>query len=148
MSRWLDIASRAEGNSNTPPDIQQEPARSPHAGTSSPFLLVSAGCRERKSEESQNGEAMPLSVLMDRFRERTAILEADEDQPHDRATWLAASAVFVLPDERAEWFGADGNLSPRYRQVSLALGGGVVVTFHHNGRVSFHDKKTGGQTDG
>lgn len=46
MSRWLDIARRAEKNSSSLTDNRQEPAESPPYGGSAPFLPLSAGCRE------------------------------------------------------------------------------------------------------
>lgn len=139
MSRWLDIAARTENNSNSLTDNRQEPSKSPHAGPLTPFPPVSAGCREGKSDENQKGQAVPLSALMGRFRQRVARLAADENQPRDRAVWLAALDVFLVPDERADFFDGDG-LRAGYRQVSFAISGGVVVTFHGNGRVSFHGK--------
>ncbi|MBC6443336.1 MAG: hypothetical protein GDA53_09550, partial [Rhodobacteraceae bacterium] len=79
---------------------------------------------------SRNTEAETVADLMDRFHERAAMLEFDECQPRDRAVWLAALAVFVLPDEREDYFGPKDRLKLRYRQVSLAVGDGLVVTFH------------------
>lgn len=137
MSRWLDIAARAEKNTNTPTDVQQEPAKFPYAGTQPPFLLVSADCREREPEKGQKTRDKAIDALMDRFRERAAVLEFGEGLPRDRATWLAALAVFVLPDERAGSF--EGNsIKLRHQQVSIALSEGVAITFHCNGLVSFH----------
>ena len=70
-----------------------------------------------------------------RLREQVATMKA-EGVPHVQAVWRSALATLVLPDERAEYF-EGGALKPRYQQASFAIGEGVVVTFHRNGRVSF-----------
>ncbi|MEL7259263.1 MAG: hypothetical protein AAFN80_15730 [Pseudomonadota bacterium] len=45
MSKWLAIAENGENGFNSLTDTRQEPAESP-------FLTVSAGCREEKSEKT------------------------------------------------------------------------------------------------
>lgn len=97
-------------------------------------LAISKGQNPEKHSDGEAG----LSTLMECFHERVAILECDEGLSRDRATWMAALGVFVLPYEHAQWFGKDGSLLAKYRHVTLAIDAGTVVTFHHNGRVSFN----------
>ncbi|MEM6834093.1 MAG: hypothetical protein AAF562_10780 [Pseudomonadota bacterium] len=90
--------------------------------------------------EFENAKQSDVPIVMDRFYEKAAMLEYDERLPRDTATWLAALAVFVPPLERKDCFDNADNLLPIYRQLSVAVGEGIVVTFHENGRISFHGK--------
>lgn len=85
-----------------------------------------------------NGET-PVSAQLDRFREKAAAFEECDDLPRARAVWLAALSAFVLPSEREEYFDGDDNLTQPRVQLCLAVGEGLTVTFHQNGRVSFHN---------
>ena len=49
---------------------------------------------------------------------------------------MGALDVFVTPSERLEYFTGKGALKPRHKQLTFATGG-IAVTFHQVGRVSF-----------
>ena len=53
MSCWLQLAEDPTFNVETVTDTLQEPAESPRSAKVIPFLKVSAGCREEKSNEER-----------------------------------------------------------------------------------------------
>ena len=101
-------------------------------------IVANVASRNGPNPEIRATGETPVSAQMDRFRERAAMLQEKDGLPADRAAWLAAMSAFVLPDERAEYFDQSDNLQPQYQRLCLAIGNGVVVTFHKVGRVSFN----------
>ncbi len=64
MSRWLDLATQSELNSNSLTDNQQEPAKRGATSGAGGFLMVSAGCRGEKSERGGRlSEAAASNVI-------------------------------------------------------------------------------------
>lgn len=59
MSRWLDIARKAEANSKSVPDTLQEPAKSPPKVVPPPFLQVSTGCRDVNEKKNPSRPISP-----------------------------------------------------------------------------------------
>ncbi|WP_306047588.1 hypothetical protein [Nioella sp. MMSF_3534] len=100
-----------------------------------------AGDTAAKPDKNAAGNP-PASEQITLFKEWAVRLQEQEGVARDRATWMAALRVFVLPDEWTDYFDGDA-LKPRYRQVSIAIGDGIVVTFHQSGRVSFYGKPSG-----
>mgnify|MGYP001797080786 FL=1 len=66
------------------------------------------------------------------------MLEHDEGLSRDTATWLAALAAFVQPQERQHCFDAGDSLLPVCRQLSVAVGEGIVDLQPQRFMRSFH----------
>lgn len=79
-------------------------------------------------------------TLIDLFQERAAIFEFDAGLTRDAATRQAAVEVFATPEDRIEYFTGTGTLKPRFKQVTLAIIEGILVTFHGSGKVSFWEE--------
>lgn len=116
------------------------PAKTAKRAKETPRLasLASLATAQGSDPECENLKQKAVPIAMDRFHEKAAMLEYDEGLPRDTSTWLAAMAVFVPPQKREHCFDGSDSLLPGRRQLSVAVGEGVVVTFHDNGRVSFH----------
>ena len=127
MTRWLAAARQASGA----PTKLTKPTKPNPKAPSEGHDATTGGVLSVKSVLSEGGVTRQIA----RLREQVATMKA-EGVPHVQAVWRSALATLVLPDERAEYF-EGGALKPRYQQASFAIGEGVVVTFHRNGRVSF-----------
>ncbi|WP_299986660.1 hypothetical protein [uncultured Ruegeria sp.] len=62
MSRWLDIARKADDNTHSYTGTQQEPSKRGEAQPNRGFLLVSNGCRVESAEKA--GDAPPPKVQL------------------------------------------------------------------------------------
>lgn len=121
------------------------PAKTAKRAKETPRLasLASLATAQGSDPECENLKQKDLPAEFDRFYEKAAMLEYDEGLPRNKSTWLAALAVFVPPHDRTDCFDNRDNLLPGCRQFSIAVGEGIVVTFHDNGRVSFHGQAEG-----
>ena len=118
MSRWLDLLDKGDFKLNT----------------------VSTRCRKvQKAPLSQpKGE---IAVLISNLKVKAANLEARQGMTSGAAKWATALDAFVLPDEREHFF-EGGQLRPRYHQVTFATESGLVVTFHHDKKITFYKPKS------
>ena len=114
MSRWLDLLDKGDFNSKPHPSNHQKPSKSP-------FL---------KSKEEINCEIYKLKVQL-------VNLEVQPGITPEGAKWVTALDAFVRPDEKDQFF-ENGQLRPRYHQVTFACESGLVVTFHHDKKITFY----------
>lgn len=96
MSRWLDIARKHQGNSNSLPDTPTKGDKSPASNPATPFCRVLSGCRVEKAKLpdalGDDGSGARKRPDPDAFKERAEIIEHDDGKPRKQAEGLAAQA--------------------------------------------------------